>query len=34
MALIGARQTLNGVVEVQELWPDRDLRPLAVLPTF
>src|SRR5512144_572867 len=34
MALIGARQTLNGVVEVQDLWPDRGLRLLAVLPTF
>jgi chromosome partitioning protein len=34
MALIGARQTLNGVLEVQELWPDRDLQLLAVLPTF
>ncbi len=34
MALIGARQTLNGVLEVQELWPERDLRLLAVLPTF
>jgi len=34
MALIGARQTLNGVLEVQELWPDRGLQLLAVLPTF
>ena len=34
MALIGARQTLNGVLEVQQLWPERDLRLLAVLPTF
>lgn len=34
MALIGARQTLNGVLEVQDLWPDRELRLLAVLPTF
>jgi chromosome partitioning protein len=34
MALIGARQTLNGVFEVQELWPERDLQVLAVLPTF
>ena len=32
MALIGARQTLNGVSEVQELWPERGLRVLAVLP--
>ncbi len=34
MALIGARQTLNGVLEVQELWPERDLQLMAVLPTF
>ncbi|MGI8783481.1 MAG: ParA family protein [Acidobacteriota bacterium] len=34
MAIIGARQTLNGVREVQELWPDRKLELLAVLPTF
>ncbi len=34
MALIGARQTLNGVFEVQRLWPERGLRLLAVLPTF
>jgi chromosome partitioning protein len=34
MALIGARQTLTGVLEVQELWPGRDLQLLAVLPTF
>lgn len=34
MAIIGARQTLNGVSEVQELWPERGLQLLAVLPTF
>src|SRR3954462_8324451 len=34
MAIIGARQTLNGVEEVRDLWPDRRLDLLAVLPTF
>jgi chromosome partitioning protein len=34
MAIIGARQTLNGVAEVKDLWPDRRLDLLAVLPTF
>ena len=34
MAIIGARQTLNGVREVKDLWPDRRLDLLAVLPTF
>src|SRR5262249_16933948 len=34
MAIIGARQTLNGVGEVRELLPDRRLELLAVLPTF
>jgi chromosome partitioning protein len=34
MAIIGARQTLNGVEEVRNLWPDRRLELLAVLPTF
>jgi chromosome partitioning protein len=34
MAIIGARQTLSGVMEVKELWPDRRLDLLAVLPTF
>ncbi len=34
MAVIGARQTMNGVAEVQELWPDRKLGVLAVVPTF
>src|SRR5215831_17523780 len=34
MAIIGARQTLNGVAEVKDLWPERRLDLLAVLPTF
>jgi chromosome partitioning protein len=34
MAVIGARQTLNGVAQVRELWPDRRLELLGVLPTF
>ncbi len=34
MAIIGARQTLKGINEVRELWPDRPLDILAVLPTF
>lgn len=34
MAVIGARQTFNGVVQVRDLWPDRRLELLAVLPTF
>ncbi len=34
MAIIGARQTLNGVNEVKELWPERRLDLVAVLPTF
>jgi chromosome partitioning protein len=34
MAIIGARQTMNGVKEVKQLWPDRRLDVLAVLPTF
>jgi chromosome partitioning protein len=34
MAIIGARQTLNGVAEVRDLWPDRRLELIAVLPTF
>lgn len=32
MALIGARQTLNGIAEARELWPDRGLEVRAVLP--
>jgi len=34
MAIIGARQTLNGINEVKELWPERRLDLVAVLPTF
>ena len=33
MAIVGARQTLAGVHEIRELWPDRRLELLAVLPT-
>jgi chromosome partitioning protein len=33
MAIAGARQTLAGVHEIRELWPDRPLELLAVLPT-
>ncbi len=33
MAIVGARQTLAGVREIRELWPDRRLELLAVLPT-
>jgi chromosome partitioning protein len=33
MAIIGARQTLAGVREIRDLWPDRRLDLLAVLPT-
>jgi chromosome partitioning protein len=32
MAIVGARQTLVGVREIRELWPDRVLDLLAVLP--
>ena len=31
MAIIGARQTLNGVAEVRDLWPERRLELLAVV---
>jgi len=34
MAVIGVRQTLQGVAQVRELWPDRRLDLLGVLPTF
>lgn len=34
MAIIGARQTLAGVAQLRELWPERRLDVLAVLPTF
>ena len=33
MAVIGARQTFDGIVQVRDLWPDRRLDVLAVLPT-
>lgn len=33
MALIGARQTLDGVDAIRRLWPERDLKIAAVLPT-
>jgi chromosome partitioning protein len=33
MAILGARQTLAGVREIRDLWPDRRLDLLAVLPT-
>lgn len=33
MAVLGARQTLAGIHEIRELWPDRRLDLLAVLPT-
>ena len=34
MAIIGARQTMSGIREVNQLWPERSLDVLAVLPTF
>ncbi|MEQ1884564.1 MAG: ParA family protein [Bryobacteraceae bacterium] len=34
MAVIGARQTLAGVKQVRELWPERKLDLLTVLPTY
>jgi len=33
MAILGARQTLAGIREIRDLWPDRRLDLLAVLPT-
>jgi chromosome partitioning protein len=33
MAILGARQTLAGIREIRELWPDRRLDVLAILPT-
>ena len=33
MAIVGARQTLDGVEQIGELWPDRPLRLRAVVPT-
>lgn len=32
MAVLGARQTLAGIRQIRELWPDRRLELLAVLP--
>lgn len=32
MAIVGARQTLDGIHEIRELWPERRLDLLAVLP--
>jgi len=34
MAVIGARQTLAGVDQIRELWPDRHITVRAVVPTF
>jgi chromosome partitioning protein len=33
MAILGARQTLAGIHQIRELWPERRLDLLAVLPT-
>jgi chromosome partitioning protein len=33
MAILGARQTLAGIHQIRDLWPDRRLDLLAVLPT-
>jgi chromosome partitioning protein len=33
MAIVGARQTLDGVDKIRALWPDRELRLVAVVPT-
>ena len=33
MALVGARQTLDGVEQIRSLWPDHPLRVPAILPT-
>jgi chromosome partitioning protein len=33
MAIVGARQTLDGVEQIRELWPDRTLSLAAVVPT-
>jgi chromosome partitioning protein len=32
MAIVGARQTLDGVEQIRELWPDRPLQLRAVVP--
>lgn len=33
LAVVGARQTLDGIREIRQLWPERGLRVLATLPT-
>lgn len=33
MAIVGARQTLDGIHEIRELWPERRLELAAVVPT-
>lgn len=33
MAIVGARQTLDGVQQIRALWPDHPLRLAAVVPT-
>jgi chromosome partitioning protein len=33
MAVLGARQTLAGIHQIRDLWPDRRLDLLAILPT-
>lgn len=33
LAVVGARQTLDGVAEIRTLWPDRRLELAAVVPT-
>lgn len=33
MALVGARQTLDGIAEIRSLWPDHPIRLRAVVPT-
>jgi chromosome partitioning protein len=33
MSIVGARQTLDGIREIRDLWPDRRLDLMAVLPT-
>jgi chromosome partitioning protein len=34
LALVGARQTLNGILEMQPLWPERAPRVVGVIPTM
>lgn len=33
MAIVGARQTLDGIEQIQALWPDHPISLLAVVPT-